>query len=62
VTRLGARAEYGFSRTPSNDGQEAHDSDDFELRGGALLLTSAGRGGVLDTLARNGSTRSREAP
>jgi glutamate-1-semialdehyde 2,1-aminomutase len=32
VTRLGARAEYNFSRTPSHDGQEAHDSDDFELQ------------------------------
>jgi glutamate-1-semialdehyde 2,1-aminomutase len=32
VTRLGARAEYNFSRTRSHDGQEAHDSDDFELQ------------------------------
>jgi glutamate-1-semialdehyde 2,1-aminomutase len=32
VTRLGARAEYTFSNHPSHDGQEAHDSDDFELQ------------------------------
>src|SRR6478735_2202158 len=32
VTRLGARAEYNFSKQPSRNGQEAHDSDDFELQ------------------------------
>ena len=32
VTRLGARAEYNFSAMPSHDGQQAHDSDDFELQ------------------------------
>ena len=32
VTRLGARAEYTFSRTPSHDGRQAHDADDFELQ------------------------------
>ena len=32
VTRLGARAEYNFSREPSRNGQEAHDADDFELQ------------------------------
>ena len=32
VTRLGARAEYSFSGTPSRNGQEAHDADDFELQ------------------------------
>lgn len=32
VTRLGARAEYNFSAEPSRNGQEAADSDDFELQ------------------------------
>lgn len=32
VTRLGARAEYAFSPTPSRTGTEAHDADDFELQ------------------------------
>jgi glutamate-1-semialdehyde 2,1-aminomutase len=32
VTRLGARAEYNFSKVPSRNGQEAHDADDFELQ------------------------------
>lgn len=32
VTRLGARAEYAFSPTPSRNGTEAHDADDFELQ------------------------------
>jgi glutamate-1-semialdehyde 2,1-aminomutase len=32
VTRLGARAEYSFSGTPSRSGQQAHDADDFELQ------------------------------
>jgi glutamate-1-semialdehyde 2,1-aminomutase len=32
VTRLGARAEYTFSSVPAHDGQQAHDSDDFELQ------------------------------
>lgn len=32
VTRLGARAEYNFSREPSRNGSEAHAADDFELQ------------------------------
>lgn len=32
VTRLGARAEYAFSREPSHTGREAADADDFDLQ------------------------------
>ncbi|MBB2988039.1 aspartate aminotransferase family protein [Terracoccus luteus] len=32
VTRLGARAEYTFVPRPPRTGQEAHESDDFELQ------------------------------
>ena len=32
VTKLGARAEYNFSKEPSRNGQDAADADDFELQ------------------------------
>lgn len=32
VTRLGARAEYGFAATPPRHGAEAAEADDFELQ------------------------------